>query len=86
MAGSKRLDHYDVGAYMVGEYDEVVASPGADGEPAHVVGVELADWFYSDEELLCLGGLFSWNRVQFRCGIGLGIPDALPGLVEVPLD
>ena len=64
MAESKGLDHYDVGVYMVGENDEVVALPGADGEPAHVVGVELADRLCSDEELLCLGDMFSWNRVQ----------------------
>ena len=86
MAGSKRLDQYDVGVYMVGEHDEIVASPGADRELAHVVGVELDDWLYSDEELLCLGGMFSWNRVKVRSGLGLGRPDALPGLGEVPLE
>ena len=86
MTVSKRLYQYDVGVYMVGENDEVVASPGADGEPAHVVSVELADWLCSDEEFLCLGDLFSWNRVKVRSGLGLGRPDALPGLGEVPLD
>ena len=86
MAGRKRLDQYDVGVYMVGENVEVVASSGADGEPAHFVSVELADRLCSDEEFLCLGGLFSWNMLQVRCGLGLGIPDALPGLGEVPLD
>ena len=86
MVGSKRLYQYDVGVYMVGEHDEVVASLGADGEPARVVGVELADRLCSDEELLCLGGLFSCNKVQVRCGLGLGRPDALPGLGEVTLD
>ena len=86
MEGSKRLDQYDVGVYMVGEHDEVVASPGADGEPAHVVSVELADRLCSDEKFLCLSDLFSWNRVKVRSGLGLGIPDALPGLGEVTLD
>ena len=86
VAGSKRLDQYDVGVYMVGENDEVVALPGADGEPAHVVSVELDDQLCSDEEFLCLGDLFSWNRVKVRSGLGLRRPDALPGLGEVPLD
>ena len=75
MVGSKRLDQYDVGVYMVGKHDEVVASPGADGEPAHVVSVELADRLCSDEEFLCLGDLFSWNRIKVRSGLGLGRPD-----------
>ena len=49
MAGRTRLDRYDVGVYMVGEHNEVVASTGADGEPAHVVSVEFADRLCSDE-------------------------------------
>ena len=86
MAGSKWLDQYDVGVNMVGEHDEVVASPGVDGKPAHAVSVELADWICSNEEFLCLGHLFSWNKVKVRSGLGLGRPDALTRLGEVTLD
>ena len=50
MAGSKRLYQYGVGVNMVGEHDEVVAATGADGKPAHVVCVKLADRICSDEE------------------------------------
>ena len=86
MAGRKWLHQYDVGVNMVGKHDEVVVSPGADGKPAHVVSVELSDWLCSDEELFCLGHLFSWSRVKVRSGLGLGRPDTLPVLGEMTLD
>ena len=52
MAGSKQLHQYDVGVNMVSKHDEVVAATGADGKPAHVISVKLADRLCSDEEFL----------------------------------
>ena len=45
---------------MVCKHDEVVAAAGADGELAHVVGVELGNGLYVDIELFGLGGGLRW--------------------------
>ena len=73
VAGSKHLDQYDVGVYMVGEHDEVDASPGADGEPAHVVSVELADRLCSDEDFCVL--VICFLGTGSRSGLGLVFVD-----------
>ena len=41
--GLERLDEDDVGVDVVGEHDIVVPAARADGEAAHIVGVELGD-------------------------------------------
>ena len=60
MAGMERFYQYEVGVYMVGKHDEVVAAAGADGETTHVVSVEFSDGLYPDVELflLCGGQLY----------------------------
>ena len=41
---------------MVGKHDVLVATSGADGEPTHVISVELTDWLYPDMEFSRLDG------------------------------
>ena len=69
----ERLDQDDVCVHMVYEHDEVVAAAGADGESAHVVGVELANGLYPNIELFGIGGRVRWRRRRlfgWRCGLG----------------
>ena len=54
VARLKCRDKYGVGVDMLGEHDVSVATSKADGEPTHVVSVELTDWLYPDMELLRL--------------------------------
>ena len=54
--GLEGFDKNDVGVDVVGEHYVVVAAAGADGEAAHVVGVELGDGFNADVEFLGFGG------------------------------
>ena len=47
MAIAARLECRDkdgIGIYMVGKHDISVTTAGADGEPTHVISVELANW------------------------------------------
>ena len=67
---------------MLGEHEEVVAAPGSNREPTHVISIKLADGFSRDVELLCLGHWGSWRWVRF----GFGITRALPGLGEMSLE
>ena len=48
--GLEGFDKNDVGVDVVGEHYVVVAAAGADGEAAHVIGVELGDGFDADVE------------------------------------
>ena len=41
-------DKYGVGIDMVGNHDVSISTSGADGEPTHVISVELANWIYLD--------------------------------------
>ena len=79
VAGLEQLNQYDVGVYVVGNHDEVVAAAGEDGEKTHVFGVEFFDGLYPDVKLfrICGGQLdgccigrrrFSW--IARLCGIG----------------
>ena len=56
IARLKCRDKDGVGVYVVGNHDVLVATLGADGEPTHVIGVELTDWIYPDTEFLRLDG------------------------------
>ena len=69
------------------EHDELVAAAGADGELAHVVGVELANGIYPNIEFFGLGGGVGWRWCRCfgrRCGLG-GL-DALSRLFYVTLE
>ena len=57
MLGLEGIDENDVGVDVVGEHYVIIAAAGADGEAAHVVGVELGDRFDADDEFFCgVGG------------------------------
>ena len=62
MTGLDGFGQDDVGVYMVGEHDEVVAAAGAGGEMSQVVGVELSYGIYPDMELLGFGFRLRWCR------------------------
>ena len=51
VAGFKWLYQDYIGIHMIGENNEVVAALRANGEPAHVISVNLADEFRCDVEL-----------------------------------
>ena len=51
---------------MVGQNDVLVATSGADGEPTHVISVELTDWLYPDVEFFRLYGGELTGDVQKR--------------------
>ena len=72
---------------MVCEHDEVVAAAGADGESAHVVGVELANGLYPNIEFFGIGGgvRWCWRRCFWR-RCGLGESNALSQLFYVTLE
>ena len=46
------LHQDDIGAHIVGEYEEVVSASGANREPAHVISVKLSGGCSRDVELL----------------------------------
>ena len=48
VTGLEWLDQDDVGVYVVGKHDEVVAAARADGETTHVVSVDLAYGLYPE--------------------------------------
>ena len=50
--GWEGFDKNDVGVDVVGEHYVVITAAGADGEAAHVVGVELGNGFNTDVEFL----------------------------------
>ena len=72
---------------MVCKHDEVFAAAGADGESAHVVGVELADGLYPNMEFFgfCGGVMWRWRRC-FGRRFGLSGLDALLRLFYVTLE
>ena len=65
-AGLKGLYQDEVAVDVVGKYDEVVPAAGADGEAAHVVGVEFAGGFDAHDELFC----FDRGGRGGRVGVG----------------
>ena len=52
VSGFEWIHQDDIGVYMVGDHEEVVAALGANQEPAHAIGVKFADRFSRDVELL----------------------------------
>ena len=48
----KCKDKDGVGVNVVDKHDVSVATLVADGEPTHVISVELTDWLYTDMEFL----------------------------------
>ena len=54
--GLEGLNKNDVGVDVVGKHYVVITAAGADGEAAHVVGVELGDGFVADVEFFGVGG------------------------------
>ena len=83
-------DKYAVDIYVVGEHALLVDTSRENGEPTHVISLELADWLYPDMEFLRLYSgeltgdvrkLVSGDWIQWRlplCG-----PKTLAGLREV---
>ena len=66
MAGLEGLYQDEVAVDVVCEHDEVVPAAGADGEAAHVVGVEFAGGFDAHDELFC----FDRGGRGGRVGVG----------------
>ena len=52
VAGFEYIRQDDIGVQMVGEHKEVVATSGANWEPAHVISVKFSDGFRCDVDLL----------------------------------
>ena len=69
VAGLKGLYQDEVAVDVVGKHDKVVPAAGADGEAAHVVGVEFRDGFDMHDELVCFDG--GWRGGG--AGTGLGV-------------
>ena len=82
--GLEGFNKNDVGVDVIGEHCVVVAAAGADGEAAHVVGVELGDGFDADVEFIGGwggGGIrgIRWGRTcggrgngEWPCDLGVG--------------
>ena len=64
MAGLEGLYQDEVTVDVLCEHDEVVPAAGADGEAAHVVGVEFGDGFDVHDELVCFDGRRRWRCRQ----------------------
>ena len=82
-----------VGFYVLGEHGASVATSGADGEPTHVISVELADWLYPDMEFLRLDSRELTGDVRKRVNgdwlqwrLPLRGPDTLLRLCEVSFE
>ena len=85
VTGLEWLDQDDVGVYVVGKHDEVVAAARAEGETAHVIGVELAYGLYTDMEFLGFGCRLRWCR-WFGRSCDLGGADSFSHLLDMALE
>ena len=56
VAGMERFGQDEIGVYVIGKHDEVVAAVRADEETTHAVGVKFADGIYPEVELFRLCG------------------------------
>ena len=56
VAGLESFDQDHIAVAVVRQDDVVVADAGADGEAAHIVGVEIAHWLDNNDELIGLHG------------------------------
>ena len=62
----ERPDNDGVGIYVVGKHDVLVAAAGADGEPTHVISVELSNRIYLDMDFLGLDSVEWTGNVRKR--------------------
>ena len=85
VTGMEWFDQDDVGVYVEGEHDELVAAAGAERETAHVVGVEVAYETYPDMEFLGFSCRLRWCRwFGWSCDID-GV-DSLSRLLDMALE